>query len=282
MKKALVLFNILILAIMLISCDDKEENPIDIPTIENEYLEKPNNGSNPHSYSVLENIKIAEGVIINNPYFKTITVGTALTNIAVIKNEQSVYSEKVVFNDEILYFSVTTSKYKNEAIKRHYLKDKVLMQPGEIVAWNSVNWDGEVTKLSYDYVKENIGYIPNILTGYIINEESIIEASVIENTSHFYTAKIVLNPAIACINTQKEIKFNSGALKLPLYEKVELTIHMNENWQVEQIIMHDVYEITVKLGIKITAPVDSTITETFYYETKEKLQEEIKVGAINV
>lgn len=280
MKKIFLLLILLMVSFLLLSCKDDEQNQVVVPTVENNYLEKPNGDVTPYDYSVLENIKIAEGVIINNPYFKTITTGKALTDIAIITNEQSVYSEKIVFNDEILYFSVTTSKYKNEAVKRHYLSDKVLMQQGEIIAWNSVDWNGEISEHSYDYIKDNIGYIPNILTGYIINEESIIETSVIENTNYFYTAKIILNPSIACAVTQKEIKYNSGALELPKYEYVELIVHMNENWQVQQIIMHDIYELKVKLGVKITAPIDSTITETFYYLTQDELKAEISKGAI--
>ena len=38
--------------------------------------------------------------------------------------------------------------------------------------------------------------------------------------------------------------------------------------------------MNVKLGVKITAPVDSIITETFYYPTKEELKSIIDEGAI--
>ena len=81
--------------------------------------------------------------------------------------------------------------------------------------------------------------------------------------------------------TKKEIKYNSGAGELPTFSSSELTIHMNENWQVEQIVIHDIYEITVKLGVKITAPVDSIITENFFYFSIEELKNEINKEAIS-
>lgn len=279
MKKIISLFILIICSILLISCDKNEKEIIE-PTIENNYLEKPTDGKTPKDLTVLENIKIAEGVIINNPYFKTVTSGVAVTKISLITNEQKVYAKKLVCGNEILYYSATTSKYKTEAIKRHYLEDKVLIQKGKIKTFDDINWNGKVTEHSYDYIKENIGYIQNILTGYIINEESIIEANVVEDSNHFYSVDLVLNHEVACQLVKKEIKFNSGALEFPVYESLKITIHMNKDWQVEQIILHDIYQLKVRVGITIDAPVDSIITENFYYLTKEELKEEINKGAI--
>ena len=86
----------------------------------------------------------------------------------------------------------------------------------------------------------------------------VIKSEIIES-DYYYTAKLTLDPNIACKYTQLEVMFNAGAKKLPKYEETVITISMNENWQVQQIIMHDVYEIKVKLGVAINAPVDATI-----------------------
>ena len=284
LKKIMLSIMLIILSLILVSCDKEEEKENIEPTINTniiyDYPKKPTNGTTPKDYSVIENIKIAEGIIVSNPYYKTITSGVAHTKIGMLSNNQSVYSEKVVYDNEILYISITDSKYKSEALKRYYQTDNVLIQKGKVTSTSTATWDGKITEYSYDYIKENIGYIHNILTGYIITDESVIESTVLEETNHYYSVKIVLNHEIGCALTKKEIKFNSGAVNLPEFETSELTIHMNKDWQVEQIEIHDVYQITVKLGVKITAPVDSIITETFYYPTKEELKSIIDEGAI--
>ena len=173
---------------------------------------------------------------------------------------------EIVSNKNILYHSITTSKYKTQAIQRYYNENNFFIREGEVTSKTSATWSNNFDKHDYDFVYENLGYIPNGITGYIINDNSIIDSIVLEKENFFYTVKLTLNPNIACEKTKLEIKFNADALELPKYKSVELTISMNENWQVEQIIMHDIYELKVKLGISITAPIDSTITENFYYD----------------
>ena len=270
MKKYTLLILSMFLLITLLSCKKDEEIPTIDRTKENEYIkyrEKPNDNSTPKDYTPLENVEIAYSVILDNPYYRSESKGVAVTNM-VIKNKQSVYSSRIIKGKEILFESITSSKYKKEAIQRYYDGENVLMRRGKIIDEKSANWNSECEKYDYQFIIKNIGYIQSDMTGYLINDESIIKSEIIES-DYYYTAKLTLNPNIACKYTQLEVMFNAGAEKLPKYEETVITISMNENWQVQQIIMHDVYEIKVKLGVAINAPVDATIEETFYYDNIE-------------
>ena len=48
-------------------------------------LPLPTDGSTPKDHSILENIQIAAGVLHDNPHFKGVSTGNALTDM-VIKN----------------------------------------------------------------------------------------------------------------------------------------------------------------------------------------------------
>ncbi|MBQ3252990.1 MAG: hypothetical protein IJA65_00400 [Acholeplasmatales bacterium] len=270
MNKKLLLVVLILLALISTSCSKENEEttfssngePIYI-----DYLEKPKDNTTPLDYSVLDNIRIAYGVILDNPYFKSVTTGTAITDM-VIKNKQTIYSSKVVNGNKILFESITTSDFKNEAIQRYYNGNSVNMRYGKITSTTTANWESEYEVYDYDYFSEKLGFTPNIMTGYIINDESILDYEIIDS-NYFYTVRITLDSSVACMNTKHEVKFNAGALDLPKYSKTELTISLNEDWLPQEIIMHDIYKLKVKVGFTVNAPVDATLTEKFYYDDVE-------------
>ena len=50
---------------------------------ETQCMPKPTDGTTPKDHSILENLQIAAGVIKDNPHFKAITEGHAITNMVI-------------------------------------------------------------------------------------------------------------------------------------------------------------------------------------------------------
>ena len=164
MKKYMLFVLSLFFITTLLSCKkEKDETPVKEETKESEYIhyrEKPNDNSTPKDHTPLENVEIAYSIILDNPHYRSESEGIALTDM-VIKNEQQVYSSKIINGKEILYQSITSSKYKEEAIQRYYDGGNVFMRKGEIVDDKNANWYEECEKYDYEFIKENIGYIPS-------------------------------------------------------------------------------------------------------------------------
>lgn len=231
-------------------------------------LERPTDGSLPKDHSVLENIRIAAGVIYNNPHFRTVSEGHAITNM-VIQNDQFVHTERFVDgrnNSMTNYY--TTSTFKNEAFQRYFGEDRVCIRKGDVDknTFNVTYNPGDPSIYSLDYAKENIGWFPYQMTSYIFSEETIIDAQVIDNPNYDYYAKVILDTEKSIAQTKREVKLNGGALDYPTYSKVEVSIGMSNDWTVREIHNEEIYKLSVKMGVMITAPAETNMTEYFYYD----------------
>ena len=242
---------------------------------ETQCMPKPTDGTTPKDHSILENLQIAAGVIKDNPHFKAITEGHAITNM-VIQNDQQVYTERRVDGDYALVNTVSASSFKNIASQKFFPKgDKYFIKDGKI---NS----NDISKPIFDEAKDPVaytrsdylnsyGWLPTQLCSYIFAENSIIveESKVLPSSEFAYEALVTLDLVNSIAQTKREVKTNGGAMSYPEYSSISMVVSLDDEWRVHRISYHDVYEITVKMGVALTAPVDSNLVENFYYEDYE-------------
>ena len=275
MKKSGFIFGIvsaLLLGIsvpLVVSVIDNQINPLPeeeyIP-LDPEFLEKPKDGSTPKDHSIIDNFRIAGGVLSLTENFKTIQEGNALSEI-VLKNNQKVYAERYVNKDKAFVSHTTTSSFIESSVERFYLEDKVLIRNAKFE--NDIpifNDEIEPYSYSYEYILDNFGWLPFDMTSYIINEDTILDSKVIENSEYPYTMELILDLEESISHTKREIRYNANALSYPKYEQVKVSISLDNDWKVLEIKTEDIYDLSINMGINLTVPVNSNLIEKFYYE----------------
>ena len=230
-----------------------------------EFLEKPTDGSSPKDHSIYDNYRIAGGVLSLTENFRTVQKGNAVSEM-VLENNQIVTAERII-NDDVAYTTyLTTSSFVNSTNQKLYLEDKVLVREGKVKNGSSEYDNNEPYSYSYDYIYENLGWTPFEMSPYIINEDTIISSKVIENSNYPYSMEFILDNKDSIDHNKREVRYNANALSYPKYEQVKVTISLDNDWRVLEIKTDDIYDITVKLGISMTVPVNSKLVEKFYYD----------------
>ena len=230
-----------------------------------EFLEKPKDGTSPKDHSIIDNFRIAGGVLSRTDNFKTIQEGNAISEM-VLKNNQEVKATRIVNKDKAYVTHTTSSSFVESSVERFYLEDKVLVRNSSFENKTPVFDDNlDPYSYSYDYILDNLGWLPFSMTSYIINEDTIVSSKVIES-EHFYTMELMLDLDESISHTKREIRYNANALSYPKYQQVKVSISLDDDWRVLEIKTEDVYDLTVKMGINLTVPVESNLVEKFYYE----------------
>ena len=270
-NKLILIFSIIAFLLLGISVPfivdhfTSEEPPEEHTPLDPEFLEKPTDGTTPSDHSCLDNFRIAGGVLSLTDNFKTIQEGNALSE-TVLKNNQIVSAQRVVNKDKAYVTHTTKSSFVESAVERIYLEDKVLLRNGKFDKDQVVYNDGEVPFVySYEYILQNIGWLPFDMTSYIINEDTIISSRVVESNYH-YSMEFILDNTSSVSNTKREVRYNANAVSYPKYSQVKVTISLDESWKVLEIKTEDKYDITVKMGINFTVPVETHLVEKFYYD----------------
>lgn len=278
MKKSGIIIWIIIaitLGVMLpLSMDliDKQINPPSSSSEEEyipldpEFLEKPKDGSTPNDHSVLDNFKIAGGVLSLTENFKTTQEGNCISDV-IIKNNQKVSAQRIINGDKAYVSHKTSSTFVESSVQRFYLEDKVLVRNGKFEKDEVIFNDNiEPNSYSYEYIISNLGWLPFSMTSYIVNEDTILSSRVVEDSDFDYTMELILDNEESISSTKREVRYNANAVSYPKYSQVKLTISMDNNWRILEIKNEDIYDITVKMGINMTVPVKSNLVEKFYYE----------------
>ena len=230
-----------------------------------EFLEKPKDGTSPKDHSIIDNFRIAGGVLSRTDNFKTIQEGNAISEM-VLKNNQEVKATRIVNKDKAYVTHTTSSSFVESSVERFYLEDKVLVRNASFENKTPVFDDNlDPYSYSYDYILDNLGWLPFSMTSYIITEDTIVSSKVIES-EHFYTMELMLDLDESISHTKREIRYNANALSYPKYQQVKVSISLDDDWRVLEIKTEDVYDLTVKMGINLTVPVESNLVEKFYYE----------------
>ena len=258
------------LAVKMLSGGNVEE-PEEYVDNQTALLPRPTDGTKPSDHSILENLQIAAGVIHDNPHFRSISEGHAVTTM-VIQNDQFVYTERFVDGDESLINTVSASsfkkynaqKYTNGGQKFFYREGKSSDKDMRKPVWDE--------KEPVAYTKQDFltlfGWTAGQMNSYIYAEDTIDfeKSKVVPSSEYAYEAEVTLDLVKSISQTKREVKFNGGAVSYPDYSQVKVSFAMDDDWTIRKMVYHDIYDVTVKMGVVLTAPVDSKITEMFYYD----------------
>lgn len=274
MKKKLI-FIFIILAIIgtaigvtaYINSKTNNKGPVEALGYVTTTKDLPTDGSTINDYDSYDNLAIIAG-LMENVDFHGETNGQVKAKVAFINYTQDVYNLRTIIGDEGFQQAVSTSSLKSVAIQKHFdFKNQIVLtrNPDKIDGKNTT-WLNDVPQVYSNKQYLSIyGWIPNQISAYVLCKESILEISdLIDLGEGQYEIDLSLNPNIAPVNYQYEVKTYGGSSDFPSFSSIKLKVIFDANWQLKEIQSEEVYDITMPVIGSITCT--GNLTETFTYD----------------
>ncbi|MBP5444769.1 MAG: hypothetical protein J6Y28_01225 [Acholeplasmatales bacterium] len=215
-------------------------------------IERPKTGT-PLDYSGKDNAAICNWVIKHEGGFKTVTTGAAIAKVVGMSYKQDIKNTRIVTNDGCYIETISNSSL----VKVHYEK---YLKDDQVVIKNCKK-DSYRTVTTEEFLSE-YGWHPTEYQAYILNEETILEAT-IEQAGDNYKLTLNLDPVSSAPKKQIETKTTGGAKGYPGYKKAILTITLDSTWRTLEIATEEVYDINMPGIGSITCKGD--MVEVFEY-----------------
>ena len=195
-------------------------------------IERPSTG-NPMDYSAKDNAAICNWVIRHTSEFKTVTTGTVKAKVAVINYNQDIHNTRIVTKDGCYIETISDSSLVHVYEEKFLQNDQVVVRK---------NHNDKYSTITQEVFLEKYGWHPTEFQAYILNEDTIKEATIEKNGSN-YTLTLTLDPYTSTPKKQRETKTVGGAKEYPTYKETVLTITLTDNWTPVEVDTYEVYDI---------------------------------------
>ena len=211
-------------------------------------------------YSPKENLYLAASVLEKAGSFRTETVGKS-TSMEIFSNE--VYARRIVCRGEVFKESKSYSAFVKLATQTFvYNGNYLLREKKSMSSISEVVWKDEIEDIGQDEYLSRYGIVPGGVCAYVLNDDSILSASLIKKSDDGYTFKYELDNDVATYYIKREMKCSASLDNLPVFEKISVTVTMDKEWKIISINYDGIYRVDKFLGI--TSTCNETLTEKFY------------------
>ena len=266
MQKAKVLCLILALVLssvgtVMVAQNLNGETPsVVLPTdAVNTYLDKPTEGD-PSTNDAITNLYIAAGELkrsggfVGTTYGQTVSVGLA----------QEVSNKRTVVNGNVFKEMATVGVVKNAYQLYLYGDNYLYRKPDKINNADDIKWSSSAQKFTKDDFLGKFGHCSNELTGYILNQETVLEGTLENQENGLFTYRYVLDKVKAPAYMLYEMRANSNMKGFSTFNKAEIVVTMDANWQVKTLRTDCEYNVPMFGGVKCTEDITETFTEIGY------------------
>lgn len=209
-----------------------------------------------------QNLYIANGVLAEAGSFRSTSVGKTVSTKVGFSVTQDIIATRVVKGSTVYKQSSSYGLVKM-GDERLAHGDKYLYRLATKV--NSVSdmaWpSGAPTELNKEEFVNRYGQRGNGLSGYILNDETIVSATFdgYDEQSGLYTFSYVLDNQKATAYLLYEMRTNSGSKNFATFQKAVITVSMDENWVVHTLSTDCEYNVPIAGG----TPCKESMTEVF-------------------
>ncbi|MCM1042589.1 MAG: hypothetical protein NC350_00020 [Corallococcus sp.] len=229
--------------------------PVGANLISTKY-DRPSDG-NPSAYSAKENLYIAHGELLRSGGFSAKSYGTTTT----LGVSQPISADRVVLDGAVFKQSVSYSSLVKMAEQRYTNgSDYILRESLSVNALDNVQWKDTAMPLSQKAYMDRYGHTSSELTGYILNDETIVQDELVSVDDGVYTFRYVLDETVAPYYMLYEMRTSAGVSKLPVFYSAELTLKMDSNWTVISLDTKASYKVALIGGVTC----NEQMTETFH------------------
>ncbi|MCM1289382.1 MAG: hypothetical protein NC132_01840 [Corallococcus sp.] len=225
----------------------------------NTVMDKPADGD-PSTIDPKHSLYVAQGELLRAGGFKGSSIGSS-TSMGV---KQEVASERTVVGNNAFKQSTSYSSLVKFGEQLYVWEENYLSRRADKVqSLNSATWKNTAKKYTKDGWFDKIGYRCNELTGYILNDGTILDATLEKIENGLYTFRYVLDTETAPYYVLHEMRNNAGTEGFAKFEKCEIVVTMDKNWIVQTLTTDCRYKVTLNSVMQNLICTES-LTETFY------------------
>lgn len=216
--------------------------------------------NSPADYTAAENFAIANDVYLKADAVGSVTEGT-VTAMGFYK--QVVANEHIRVGDHIFNESVSLSSIASVAEQRYFKDGALLYRKGNASSNTVKSWANGVTELTVNTYRQRYGLVPQEITKYAVNSDSIKSGSLVsENGDGTFTYELVMNAMAAQEFSRYEMMTFAGVTAYPEFLSCRLIFTIDDSWHIRTLESYDTYKIDLMGGVKC----DSHLLETYSFE----------------
>lgn len=209
-----------------------------------------------------QNLYIANGVLAEAGSFRSTSTGTTVSTKVGFSVTQDILATRVVKGSTVYKQSSSFGLVKM-GDERLAHGDKYLYRLAtKVNSVSDMEWpNGAPTELNKEEFVNRYGQRGNGLTGYILNDETIVSATFdgYDEQSGLYTFTYVLDNQKATAYLLYEMRTNSGSKNFATFQKAVITVSMDANWVVHTLTTDCEYNVPIAGG----TPCKESMTEVF-------------------
>lgn len=254
-----------ILALLMISAGvvvavDNDTPPVIVlppdSELDSTLMERPSTGD-PSTIDPKECLYIAAGELQRSGGFKSTSNG-ASTSMGV---SQGVASERTVVGNNSFKQSTSFSSLVKFGEQLYCWGENYLSRSAtKVSGLNSASWADTAKKFDKEGWLNKIGYRNTGLTGYILNDKTIVDAKLEGFENGIYTFRYKLDVKVAPYYVLYEMRNNSGSKGFSEFSKAEIVVTMDGNFQVKTLSTDCEYKVPLMGGVNCK----ESLTETFF------------------
>ena len=195
--------------------------------------ERPTSG-NPLDYSGKDNAAICNWVIRHSTDFKSVTTGVVKAKVAVINYNQELKNTRIVTKDGCYIETISDSSLVHVYEEKYLENNQVVVRK---------NHSDKYTTITNDVFLEKYGWHPRDFQAYILNEETIVDATIEATDDGNYKLTLNLDPVTSSPKKQRETKTIGNAKGYPGYKETVLTVTLTSDWTPIEVDTYEVYDI---------------------------------------
>ncbi len=220
-------------------------------------MEIPEDG-NIDTLSANENLYISAGELSRSGSFRGVSEGATIS----MGVSQGIAAQRTVKGDSAFKQSVSFSTFVKLGEQRYVngTTDFIVRQSDKVNSLDDVTWSNTATPISKETYDERYGYSPTGLTGYILNDSTIVSSELYSKENGLYTFHYVLDVNSAPYFVLFEMRTSAGTSAFPQFLRAELYVTMDANWKVQSLTTDCEYKVALLGGTLCK----ENLTETFY------------------
>lgn len=210
------------------------------------------------------NLYIANSVLSKAENFKSVSKGSTVSVKVGLSITQDIYAVRYVKGDTVYKQSVSYGLVKTGDERMVHGNTYLYRSADEVNSLTDLKWSSDApNSLTKEEFFERYGYRGNSLTGYILNDETIVSSAYngFDENSGLYSFTYVLDNEKATARMLYEMRTNSGSTNFAVYEKAQIAVAMDENWVIHSITTDCAYNVPL-FGL---TPCTEKLTEEFSY-----------------
>ncbi len=214
----------------------------------------------------IKNLFIAQGELQRKGGFVGTTRGTSVS----AGITQDVFNNRVVIGNNVFKEMKTIGIVKNAYQLYIYGDSYIHRKFTSIKDAENVEWANTAVRYNEEQFVTMFGHRSNALTGYILNEETVLSGNLESAENGLYTYRYVLDIEKAPARLLYEMRTNSNLNGFATFVKAEIVVTMDGDWQVKTLRTDCKYKVPM-MGVGFDCVED--VTETFSDLTSDDLPE---------